>query len=462
MGNDLVVKEDTMKSSVHRRALAVAGASLAIVLAGCGSATPGESASQSGDASGKVTIEFWHRTFTPVENEWYKDIVKKFNESQTDVVVKDTEIPADSWDQKLKAAQAAGKAPDVYTHSGFLDDAVNAKQLHDLDSIISKDSLGQIIDAAKPIAAKNGTFYAYPLLLEPQTALFSNTDMLQKAGLDPEFAPTTWDELLDACAKIKPSLADGQFCIAPAQDAQTFAWSSVGQQYNFQGHTALTDDWTAPNIDNPEFRSLLDYYKKLWDNGYMPKQLLNPYVEGKEFGEGKVAFKVSGSWMFSEIASDYPETLPFTRIHAFPSTPSAKGDTTTTLGNFTWVVDAKSRNAKAAGAFIEWAIGSDPQNLVPFFVNTQFTKVPVRQSVQEAVKANEKAGSAPWQDVIVNEIAPKAIPEPTYPWDISLAVGTAIESTMTGAASANDAIATANTAIKTVIDREKLPQKVQK
>ncbi len=72
---------------------------------------------------------------------------------------------------------------------------------------------------------------------------------------------------------------------------------------------------------------------------------------------------------------------------------------------------------------------------------------------------SEKAAAAPWQDTIVNEIAPTAIPEPTYPWDISLAVGTAIESVMTGASSPDDAIKTADTAIQTVIDRENLPNK---
>ncbi len=450
-----------MKRSAHPRASALVaiGIGLSLALSACGSATPGQSATQSTDTSGATTIEFWHRTFTPVENEWYKNIVQQFNSSQSEIVVKDTEIPADSWDQKLKAAQAAGNAPDVYTHSGSLDDAVNAQQLHDLDSIVSADSLGQIIDSAKSISQKNGKFYAYPLLLEPQAALFSNSSILENAGLPADYAPNSWDDLLSACAKIKPTLSEGQYCIAPAQDAQTFAWASVGQQYNFQGHTALTDDWTAPNIDNAGFRTLMNYYKQLWDNGYMPKQLLNPYVEGKEFGQGKVAFKVSGSWMFSEIASDYPDTLPVTKIHPFPSAPAALGDTTTTLGNFTWVVDAKSDNADAAGKFIEWAIGGDPQNLVPFFVNTQFTKVPVRESVQTAVKASEKAAAAPWQDTIVNEIAPTAIPEPTYPWDISLAVGTAIESVMTGASSPDDAIKTADTAIQTVIDRENLPNK---
>src|SRR5690606_39687432 len=124
--------------------------------------------------------------------------------------------------------------------------------------------------------------------------------MLEAAGLDPEVGPTTWDELLSMCEAIKPTLSEGQYCISPAADAATFAWSTVGQQYNFAGHTALTDDWTAPNIDDDGYRELMASYKTLWDEGYMPKQALAAYVEGKDFGEEKAAFKVSGSWMMSE------------------------------------------------------------------------------------------------------------------------------------------------------------------
>nr|WP_246279737.1 extracellular solute-binding protein [Psychromicrobium silvestre] len=428
-------------------------------MAACGSGKPGESAGGSSAASGVTTLQFWHRTFTPVENKWYAEIVKKFNESQSAIKVVDTEVPADAWDQKMKAAQAAGKAPDVYTFSGSIQEAVDAGQFYELDKVVAADKLGEILDAAKPISAVGGKFYAYPLLLEPQTVLFWNKDLLKAAGVNADQGPKTWDELLAACAKIKPTLADGQYCIAPASDGATFAWSSVGQQYNFSGHTALSDDWKSPNINDDGYKSLMDKYKQLWDNGYMPKQPLAAYVEGKDFGQQKVAFKVSGSWMMSEIGSDYPDLLEKTGVGAFPSAADAEGRGATTLGNFKWVIDAKSKGSEAAGKFITWALADDPQNLVPFFTGTQFTKIPVRQSVQDAVAATDGAAKAPWSSVIVKDILPTGIPEPKYPWDISLAVGTAMESVMKGAASASDAIGTAEKSIKTVIDKDGLAAK---
>lgn len=442
-----------------RKLLGVVAAAAAAGLAMTGCSSSGASASGSG---GTETIQFWHRTFTPAENTWYKDIVAKFNASQKEVKVVDTQVPADAWDQKMKAAQAAGKAPDIYTSPAPIQDAVNAGQLHKLNGIVSDKALGEIIDTAKPVSEIDGTYYAYPLLLEPQTVLFWNKDMLTKAGVDAEKGPATWDDLLAACAKIKPTLAKGQYCISPAQDAATMAWSTVGQQYNFAGHGALTEDWTKPAVNDAGYKALMGEYKKLWDSGYMPKQPLAPYVAGKDYGEKKVAFKVSGSWMLSEIGSDYKDLLGKTGIGKFPSSDASNTRATTTLGNFKWVVDGRTKHAKAAGKFLEWAIAGDPANVVPFFVNTQFTKIPVRQSVQDAVAKDEASANAPWSSYIVKEIAPNAITEQSYPWDVHLAVGTAMEKVMKGAAPEDAAIKTADSAIATVIKRDDLPSKAPK
>ena len=177
----------------------------------------------------------------------------------------------------------------------------------------------------------------------------------------------------------------------------------------------------------------------------MPKQPLAAYVAGEDFGQQKVAFKVSGSWMMSEIGSDYADLLTKTGIGAFPNSSDADGRTATTLGNFKWVVDAKTKNAEAAGDVPR--VGDRRRPGEPRAVLRQ-------HAVHEGARCGSRcrmpsredpaAADAPWSSVIVNDIAPDAIPEPTYPWDVSLAVGTAMESVMKGAASADDAIKTAD------------------
>ena len=133
-----------------------------------------------------------------------------------------------------------------------------------------------------------------------------------------------------------------------------------------------------------------------------------------------------------------------------------------TLGNFKWVIDAKTDQPDAAADFLGWALAGDPELLVPFFVETQFTKAPARPDVAKAVQADPRAADAPWSVVVSEKIAPASIVSPSYPWDVLLAMGVAIEKGMNGVAP-KDALSEANTTIETIIDREQLggkaPQK---
>lgn len=463
----------------HNRRLSVAltagTMAAALVLAGCGSGTPGEPApgntgdpttgeeatDGAGEGSGDaVEIEFWHRTFTPVENEWYAQVVKDFNAAQSEVVVVDQEVPADAWDQKMTAAQAAGKAPDIYTHSGMMGDAVRLGQVLPLKGLVSDESLASINDPARAVSSIDGELYGYPLLVEPQTVLFWNKDMFTAAGLDPEKPPTSWDELYEYCDALKETLSDGQFCITTAQDAVTFAWSTVGQQYGIAGHLPISDDWTTAKASGVQgYVDLLNFYKTLYDNDYIPKQALGAYVEAAPFGQEKSAMMTSGSWALSELGSDYPDVMAVTGVGPFVSFNGAPDTTTSTIGNFKWVIDAKSDAPEAAAAFMECALGGDPEVLVPFFVATQFSKAPARDVVAEAVNATPEAANASWSNVISEQVVPYTTAEPLYPWDISLAMGTAMEKAMTGVSSVEDALDEANSEIQKVIDREDLASK---
>ena len=66
-------------------------------------------------ADGKTVVTFWQHQFEDYQQAWFKKQVDAFNAVQDKVKVKVQVVPGDAWAQKLKAAQAAGKAPDVAT-----------------------------------------------------------------------------------------------------------------------------------------------------------------------------------------------------------------------------------------------------------------------------------------------------------------------------------------------------------
>lgn len=439
-------------------ATASAAAAAAAGLTACGSGTPGESKADSDAAAGRTQIEFWHRTFTPFENDWYAEIVKKYNAAQDKYHVKDVEVPSDAWEQRMKSAQAAGTMPDVYTDPSSMDEGVRLGQFHALDDLLTADQLNNLTDQAKELVTVDGKVYGYPLLLEPQSALFWNKDLFKAAGLDPEKPPTSWDELYATCEKLKPALPEGTFALTTAGDQDTFSFATVGQQYQVAGHFPISADWSKADATDPKFGELLGFYRTLRDKGYIPKQPLGEYVEAKAYGEKKCAMMTSGSWAFSEIASDYSELLGATGIGPFPTSDGDLSKSVATLGNFKWVIDAKTEQPEAAADFLSWCVAGDVQNLVPFFVGTQFTKAPARPDVAKLVQQAPEAAKAPWSAVVTDQIAPASIRSPAYPSDVMLAMGKALEKGMNGE-DPGVALDAANTEIQRVIDREQLAGK---
>jgi len=107
-------------------------------------------------------------------------------------------VPADTWDQKLQAAQAAGRQPDVATTNyGRVLPGVAEGKFAALDDLLPAEAFADIKENVAGFVQKDGQHYAYPMLVEPSTVLYYRTDLVTAAGLDPNAPPTTWAELID-------------------------------------------------------------------------------------------------------------------------------------------------------------------------------------------------------------------------------------------------------------------------
>jgi len=116
--------------------------------------------------------------------------------------------------QKTVAALQAGTPPDVAVHL-----AIDVVTLRDLDAVIPLDEFVQREGGDKFLAdffpgfvsdlKAEGRVWAIPFQ-RSTPILYYNKDLLRKAGLDPNKAPTTWDELLATAQKATVRDASGQ------------------------------------------------------------------------------------------------------------------------------------------------------------------------------------------------------------------------------------------------------------
>ena len=439
---------------MHKRrnkavAFAAAVVSTALVLTGCSAGGGGGT-----DDGGKTTVTFWQQKFEDYQGVWFKKYVDAYNASQDKVKIDYQVIPADTWTQKLQAAQAAGKQPDIATTSyGNIAAGVVNGQFAALDDYMPAESFSDIKDNVSSFVTIDGKHYAYPMLVEPSTVLYYNTDLVTAAGLDPNSPPTTWDQLIDWSTKLTSGDVKGMTIASVAPD---LAWSSWGLQYNACGHLPISDDWSKADATDPCFDKLLDFYKTLYQGNLIPQQPKVGYADGSPYGAGEVAMMAGGSWVIGQLKADYPDMYAKTQVAAFPSIDGDPTKPTATLGGWTLTLDSKSKNPQAAADFIQYLLAGDPAIMADFFKAAGYSKYTVRTSVDEALAEDPDASADPFMQTISDKVVAYGKQEPAYPFDVALAFGTAIESAMKGTDTVEGSLTTADAAINDVITKQGL------
>jgi multiple sugar transport system substrate-binding protein len=404
-------------------------------------------------AQDKVQIDFWQRQFEDYQQEWFKAQVDAFNASQDGIEVVYTVVPGDAWDAKLVAAQAANVAPDVATTNyNPIKPGVADGKFANLSDLMPAEAIADIEPWVLDfVTAGDGGVYGYPMLVEPSTVLFYRKSLLEGAGLD---VPKSWDDLLAAARALT---TDDVYGMNIAQVAGDLGWSSWGLQYNAAGHLPIADDWSAGRATEQGFHDLAQFYTTLYQEQLMPQEATYGYADCSFFGEGQVAMSACGSWALGQLSgnADWTDVWNDTAIAAFPSIDGDPTKTTATLGGWTLTVDSKSDQPQAAADFVNWLLAGDPAIMTSFFEAAGYSKYPVRTSVNAALAADPVASQNTALATVTSDILPYAKPEPAYPWDISLAMGTAIEKSMRGG-SIDDALAEANATIETTIAQQGL------
>jgi multiple sugar transport system substrate-binding protein len=422
-----------------------------LALAGC-SGGGGE-----GNDDGTTEIIFWQQQFEDYQQAWFKKYVDEFNKSQDEVKVNYQVVPADAWQQKLQTAQAAGKQPDVATTNyGAIAAGVADGKFAALDDFMSEEAFADIKDNVSDFVTIDGAHYAYPMLVEPSTVLYYRADLAEAAGLDPNAPPTDWDGLIEWATALTNGDIKG-FTIAST--APDLGWSSWGLQYNACGSLPIADDWSEATATDSCFEDLANFYKTLYQDGLIPQQPTVGYADGAQYGNEEVAMMAGGSWVVGQLKNDFPDLVEKTMVAPFPSIDGDQTKTTSTLGGWTMTLDSKSKNPEAAASFIEFLLAGDPEIMADFFKTSGFSKYTVRTSVDEALADDPEASSDPFMTIISEKVVPYGQAEPGYPWDISLAMGTAIESAMKGVADVKSSLETANAAINDVIEKQGLAEK---
>jgi multiple sugar transport system substrate-binding protein len=286
----------------------VAAVALSLALTACSSTEEGTDDSTATGAASPAAETVDLRWRTRPDNQAEADVYKSISDEITakniglNLTYEAGNSEGSPYQDKLKTELSAGTAPDVFWIPGT-DVADFAKA-------------GLILNASEVASAAGfnaADFYAGPmdqLLVDPATgqkadgfvwgvprdvstfALYLNLDLIDQAGVDDprELAANgEWDwDAFQETAKAITDLGGG---------VKGFGaggwWANWGYWVNSAGGSFFTDDRTGCNLDSDESVQGIEYYQKLYTDGYGVKFGEDPEPVYKS---GKLGMFVNGRW----------------------------------------------------------------------------------------------------------------------------------------------------------------------
>ncbi len=329
--------------SVVARSVAVALAIAIVGVGGCGKVS-----------SGKRTVVFWQ--FSPLTA--IQPVLDRFHREHPDIDVQVEQLTWQSGREKMVAAIAAGRPPDLAElGSTFLPGLVADSTLIDLT-----DSIPDLMPLLRGwgVAQYRGRAYAIPWMLGTR-AMYVNTDLLKRAGLSPEHPPLTWAEFATAVERID----------ALGPDVKGFGMNSGEREVLFKkfmpfawgnGGDILDSTRTRSVVASPQNIEALRYYLTLKPHSLLDRQ----EMLDEAFTRGRVGFAISGPWMLRKLPASAPD-LHF-EVTLMPRPSARKGTPASFAGAEALGIFRGSKEKAAALTLARFLI--QEENAMPLYVET--------------------------------------------------------------------------------------------
>ncbi|MCM5553497.1 sugar ABC transporter substrate-binding protein [Pleomorphomonas sp. NRK KF1] len=319
------------------------------------------------------TLQMWVRSGIGAS---FTKLVEAYNASHEDKIQM-TEVPFSELVQKYATAIAGGQAPDALSLDLIYNPAfAAADQLEDLTDWAKALPY---FSSLSPSHVKLGTYedkiYGMPLSVE--TSVFAwNKDLYKKAGLDPDKAPTTWEEISENAKKIR----------ALGDDTYGFYFSGGGcggcMIFTFMpltwgaGADILSEDGKTATLDTPEMRKAVDYYREMVKADVVPPGAASD--TGTNFlsiTNGKIGQQNLGAFAIGTLVTEHPD------IHFGVSLiPSVDGKTSSFAGGDNFVITKGSPRADIAKNFLEYAYSLEGQKVM-----AKYGSLPTRSDIAAEV-----------------------------------------------------------------------------
>ncbi|WP_329216923.1 sugar ABC transporter substrate-binding protein [Streptomyces sp. NBC_01485] len=336
-------------SPTSRRYRRTACTGLALVLplaalAACGG--NGGSGGTSADAgSGKGTISVWAHQGQKSEDGALQSAVKSFNSSQSKIKVELKLIPGNDYTKTITATDAS-QLPDVMEFDGpTMANFVYNKKLAAIDSYVSAKTMSNATAGSKAQGEIDGKHYGLGMY-DSGLGVYGNRKLLDAAGVKyPTGLSDDWtaDQFTAALKALKAKDSDGKTLDLQENNGYATEWGTYGFAPIVwsAGGSLLKDGKAEGALATPAVVSAMKTFQS-W------KTYVDPNTDGNAFAKGRVALSWVGHWMYPTYSKALGSDLVVLPLPDFGNGPK------TGQGSWAWGIGADTKNAKAAGAFLDY------------------------------------------------------------------------------------------------------------
>ncbi|MEQ6902077.1 extracellular solute-binding protein [Nocardioides sp. YIM 152588] len=390
---------------MRRIASGIAGtALLALAFAACGSDT-GDSDTPDADASvdpASLSAELtWWDTSDPTnEGPAYEDLIGQFNETYPNVEINYQSVPFGEAQNKFKtAAQSGSGAPDILrAEVAWVPEFASLGYLYALDGTpLLEDN--DFMETPLSSNVFDGKTFGVPQVTDT-LGLMYNKALFEKAGLDPDAPPATWDEVADAAeALTSKAKVDGLYINSGGYFLLPFMYGEGGDLVDTESQTILVN--SAENVTG--ITTAQDLVKS--GAAVKPDAADSYGTMMEKFKAGEVAMIINGPWEVANIDSA-PDFGGFSNLGIAP-VPSGSGEPGAPVGGHNYVIYSGMDEAKAdaAIAFVNFMASAESQA----FLADELGVLPANEGAYDLIGGNEKV--AAWKPALDVAHARPWIPE---------------------------------------------------
>ncbi|NPV53916.1 MAG: ABC transporter substrate-binding protein [Firmicutes bacterium] len=295
---------------------------------------------------------------------------KLYEKEHPNIDINTVPLPYEETLNQFTVMSAAGNAPDItLIDVAWLAQIAAMGNVETLDEYLPKSMVDDMFPSTLAEGRIRGKLYALPWNQNPNCMVYNKT-LMKKAGLDPETAPRTMDELDKAIAAIGnlgPDIQgialNGTLDAFSADYLHPWLWNFGGEVLDTKGNVIINQEGGVKTFK---------WLKNLVDKKYMKAGLGIREIRVL-FAQEKVGFMLEGPWIKGILENLSEKGTEFNKEWAMvpiPKGPAIKGEYGyANPSSHMLVLSKASKHKKEAFDYMKFLV-TDPRVTRDYFANT--------------------------------------------------------------------------------------------